>query len=135
MIEQYFEKYPTCVISFNYVQNVKTIHFWLNNHWEVPAGVVPQTMGVKEDHAAVDKMNKNRHYCILYIMKAEPTDDNQMVTYKEPTYAEMFEVLSAIFEYNIEKEKKEELLKAKIAELQSKFTELPLDKLEKMDFK
>lgn len=135
MIERYFEKYGDAIISFNYVAKVKTIHFWLNDKWQVPKNLIPPTLGIKHNKTEVDKKNSHRYYCILHTMVAEPIGDNEMVEYKPPTYDEMFEVLSTVFEHNIEIEKKEALLKEKINELQQKFKELSLEDLEKMDFK
>lgn len=135
MIEVYFEKYGDNIFSFNYVQKTKTIHFWFKNTWEIPSNLIPSTMGVKKNKNEVDKGDNNRYYCILHNVLSTPSIENEMVEHKPASFDEMFEVLSAVFEYNIEKERKQVLLQEKINQLQKTFAELSLDDLKKMDFK
>lgn len=132
MIEQYFDKYPGYIFSINQTMGVKTIHFWMKNSWGVPEGLLSEAVGFKEDRKQTDKNDQNRHYCIVYDNTPEPSE-GEVIT--KPSFDDLYSIISGIFEGNLERERKEELLAAKMLELQEKFNNMSLDELQKMDFK
>ena len=134
MIEKYFDKYGDSIISFNFIKKIKTIHFWIKNSWDVPDNLLPNTMNIQHNRTEVDKDDNSRYYCILYILTPDATDDKSLVTTKIPTWDDMYMVIESVFEFNLDKERKDELLKERISELQDRFSKLTLEELASMKF-
>lgn len=134
MLEKYFEKYDDSLISFNFVKKIKTIHFWINEKWMVPENLLPDTMNIQHNRSDVDKDNIHRYYGILYVVEPEITEDVSQIKAKEITWDDLYSVIEAVFEYNLDKERKDVLLKEKITELQESFSKLTLTELTSMKF-
>lgn len=132
MIEHYFEKYPGLIFSINFNEPVKSIHFWFPKHWEVPQNVLPETINIVHNNDTADPANPNRYYCVIHPTSIKTGDLEDVAPH---SYDDMFNALSDVFEHNIEKARKAELLEQKIQLLQSKFSEMSLEDLQKMDFK
>lgn len=134
MMEKYFEKYGDSIISFNFVAKIKTIHFWISDSWTVPEHLLPDTMEIQYDKSTLHNDDKKKYYCILYVVIPEVTDEKSDIVTKLPTWDEMYTVIESIFEFNLDKERKDNLLKERISELQEQFSKHTLDELSTMKF-
>lgn len=98
------------VIGIRYVQNLQIVDAVFKDNW-----VITESEKVKKEI-----VDASQNYHMFY------SEDLQV------TIDELLEHVEYIIDFNVEREKKQELLKQKVKELQKIFKDNPLSKLEKL---
>jgi len=112
IVDNFFEEYADTLIGFRFNEGNKVVDFWLKNDW-----VVSEFNGA---YIKLQKKYEEKSYYILYS--------------KKHSFDELLNHFSNIVKYNLERERKEELLKLKINELESVFNKLGYEDLVQMHF-
>lgn len=98
------------VIGIRYVQNLQIVDAVFKDNW-----VISESKKVKKEI-----VDASQNYHMFYSEDLKVTID------------ELLEHVEYIIDFNVEREKKQELLKQKVKELQNIFKDNPLSKLEKL---
>lgn len=114
-IDDLFNKYPNIIFGFRLNNSIKVIDFLVKKDWVITPN--PESgYEVKQQ-----KIEGDLIYYIAYSAAL--------------SFTELFDRVSEMIEYNLDKEKKTELFNEKIQELKKMFLEGNYDDLRKLDFK
>lgn len=114
-IDDIFEKYPQNVFGFRLNNAIRVIDFWVKKDWILNPSL---------ERGFEIKQQKTEGEMIYYIAYSPAL-----------SFVELFDCVSEMIEFNLDKEKKTELFNEKIQELKRMFLEGDYDDLKKMDFK
>lgn len=116
-IDSIFEKYPKNLIGFRVNDKIRIVDFWVDVNWEV--------YKKEEDSRSYDYKlvkhddTKTRAYYVIFS--------------QDMTHTELFSILSSMFEFNLDNEKKEKLYREKLIELKELFKNHSYDELQKIE--